>query len=412
MNNNNIRTRKISQLPVKQSVSDEALLPIIDKDANGVYDNFSMPVNELKGQIKGDKGDPGPPGKDGKSITYSELTPQQKNELKGPKGDTGDRGLRGEDGKDAYEVAVQQGFVGSRDAWLASLKGPKGDAGPQGPRGIQGPPGPAGGGGGSGSGGVGPQGPPGPQGAQGPTGPTGPRGDDGKDVEIRTTNTHIQQRKEGDSAWQNLIALSELKGADGKSIEIRKLGNALQQRQTGGNWTHLLYLSEITGPQGPTGQTGPTGPEGQQGAQGQRGSTGPQGPQGIRGERGLTGPQGPPGPQGPVGPQGPPGAGSGGAVESRTIGIGYGLQFKMSKQGRVVTGSVFGITNFPKNAAIGETIPIGWRPKDNAYMYFIGVNSGEIRAWGVFKFLANGGMGAVTIGGYNEWYGSVSWMTD
>ena len=42
-------------------------------------------------------------------------------------------------GKSAYDVAVQQGFVGNVDDWLLSLrgpKGPKGDAGPEGPQGL------------------------------------------------------------------------------------------------------------------------------------------------------------------------------------------------------------------------------------------------------------------------------------
>jgi len=37
--------------------------------------------------------------------------------------------LQGEQGDSAYDVAVQQGFVGTKDEWLASLKGQKGDQG-------------------------------------------------------------------------------------------------------------------------------------------------------------------------------------------------------------------------------------------------------------------------------------------
>ncbi|MCP9020031.1 MULTISPECIES: hypothetical protein [Bacillus amyloliquefaciens group] len=42
--------------------------------------------------------------------------------LKGEKGDTGATGAAGKDGKSAYELAVQQGFSGTLDEWLASLK--------------------------------------------------------------------------------------------------------------------------------------------------------------------------------------------------------------------------------------------------------------------------------------------------
>lgn len=50
-------------------------------------------------------------------------------------------GGAGAPGKSAYEIAVEQGFVGDEQAWLASLKGEKGDpgaAGAQGPKGDKG----------------------------------------------------------------------------------------------------------------------------------------------------------------------------------------------------------------------------------------------------------------------------------
>ncbi|UUV25841.1 MULTISPECIES: hypothetical protein [Lysinibacillus] len=45
------------------------------------------------------------------------------------KGEKGDTGATGEDGKSAYEVAVVNGFIGTQEQWLASLKGEKGDKG-------------------------------------------------------------------------------------------------------------------------------------------------------------------------------------------------------------------------------------------------------------------------------------------
>ena len=59
-------------------------------------------------------------------------------------------------GKSAYEIAVENGFVGTEQEWLASLHGADGQNGAQG---IQGP--------------QGPQGPAGPQGPQGPSGKSG-----------------------------------------------------------------------------------------------------------------------------------------------------------------------------------------------------------------------------------------------
>lgn len=63
-------------------------------------------------------------------------------------------GGMGAPGKSAYEIAVDNGFEGDEDAWLASLVGPQGDEGPQGPEGPEGPQGPAGADGSDGADGV------------------------------------------------------------------------------------------------------------------------------------------------------------------------------------------------------------------------------------------------------------------
>lgn len=80
-------------------------------------------------------------------------------------------------GMSAYDVAVANGFVGTEQEWLASLKG---EDGAQGVQGIQGPAGADGAQGPQGP--VGPQGEPGVQGIPGepgPMGPTGPQGEPG-----------------------------------------------------------------------------------------------------------------------------------------------------------------------------------------------------------------------------------------
>lgn len=85
-------------------------------------------------------------------------------------GDLG-TGIPGKDGKSAYEIAVDNGFVGTESEWLESLKGPQGEPGPQGPAGTEGPKGD--------TGPKGEQGEPGPQGPEGPMGPEGPKGEKG-----------------------------------------------------------------------------------------------------------------------------------------------------------------------------------------------------------------------------------------
>ncbi|MEK3886533.1 hypothetical protein [Bacillus sp. FSL K6-3431] len=53
----------------------------------------------------------------------------------------GGTGEQGPPGPSAYEIAVENGFSGSEQEWLDSLKGNKGDPGGRGPTGSDGPPG-------------------------------------------------------------------------------------------------------------------------------------------------------------------------------------------------------------------------------------------------------------------------------
>lgn len=65
-------------------------------------------------------------------------------------------------GKSAYDLAVQEGYEGTLDEWLESLKGEAGAPGDQGPQGE-----------------TGPQGERGPEGEQGPQGERGEKGESG-----------------------------------------------------------------------------------------------------------------------------------------------------------------------------------------------------------------------------------------
>ena len=187
-------------------------------------------------------------------------------------------GNNGPAGLSAYQIALQQGFVGDEDAWLLSIKGdpgatgPTGATGPAGPQGIQGI--------------KGDTGSTGATGATGATGPAGPKGDTG------------DQGPQG------------IQGA--------------------------------TGPQGPQGATGPQGIQGLTGNTGATGATGTQGPQGVKGDTGDTGPQGPAGPTGPQGPAGTNGTnGTNGADGLATlITIEKNLGSVARKSGRfTITGS-------------------------------------------------------------------------
>jgi len=107
----------------------------------------------------------------------------------------GGSGEQGPPGESAYELAVEEGFSGTLDQWLDSLKGAQGVPGPAGPAGDQGPKGDKGD-----PGDPGPQGEPGPKGDKGDPGDQGPQGIQG---EIGP------QGPPGESA-SNILKISEL----------------------------------------------------------------------------------------------------------------------------------------------------------------------------------------------------------
>lgn len=123
-------------------------------------------------------------------------TSQALNKFVGEHG-SGGSGTKGDPGDSAYTIAKLNGFVGTKEEWLASLIGPKGSTGPQGPQGIQGPVGPQGQTGLQGPAGqIGPagkdgaQGPAGAAGKDGLTGPQGPQGPRGEDGSANTTELY------------------------------------------------------------------------------------------------------------------------------------------------------------------------------------------------------------------------------
>lgn len=227
----------------------------------------------------------------------------------GPAGDPGPAGADGANGDSAYQVAVDNGFVGTEAEWLASLvgpEGPQGDAGPIGPTGADGAQGPAGP-----QGIQGEQGPAGPQGEQGPVGATGPQGgglvpDEYGDL----TDAKVTEIETADVDWVFLV------NPDGdlrsnQSIPAGITGDMerhlIMYHADTDTWSDYGQFTGVEGPQGPQGIQGPAGADGPQGIQGPAGEQGIQGPAGPAGDEGPQGPQGPQGIQGEVGPQGPAG---------------------------------------------------------------------------------------------------------
>lgn len=97
-------------------------VPTVDASGNLNWKGSKETLPEVDSvNIKGPKGDKGEPGRDG-TMSFEDLTEEQKATLKGDKGDKGDRGETGPQGP----------------------KGDQGIQGPIGPIGPQGPQGPAG----------------------------------------------------------------------------------------------------------------------------------------------------------------------------------------------------------------------------------------------------------------------------
>ena len=138
---------------------------------------------------------------------------------------------RGPRGYSAYEIAVQEGFVGTEEEWLASLVGPEGKQGKDGERGIQGP-----------------RGQQGDKGDKGDTGETGP---------------------------SNVLSIGSVTKGDEANATI-----------TGESPNQTLNLVL---PKGDKGDKGDTGNKGDTGARGPQGIQGVQGPKGDKGDTGNDG---------------------------------------------------------------------------------------------------------------------------
>lgn len=150
----------------------------------------------------------------------------------GPQGPQGEKGDRGFTGKSAYELAVEQGFSGNLGDWLESLKGKPVQLRRSGSY-VQ----------------------------WRLVGEStwqnlfplldikGDKGDPGDEVELRVNSGQIQWRR-GDEAWQNLIAILDLKGDPGEPVSLQTNATHIQWRLGSGAWQDLLPLTAIRGEDG------------------------------------------------------------------------------------------------------------------------------------------------------------------
>ena len=103
---------KLSDLPVMAEVdfTDNDRFVMVDDGKARAMTKLVF-QSWLTTNVKGERGEQGVAGSDGKNGT------------------NGINGANGNDGLSAYQVAVQNGFVGTQSQWIASLKGVKGDDG-------------------------------------------------------------------------------------------------------------------------------------------------------------------------------------------------------------------------------------------------------------------------------------------
>lgn len=106
---------RLSDLPVMTEVdfTDNDRFVIVDDGKARAMTKLVF-QSWLTTNVKGERGEQGVAGNDGRNGT------------------NGKDGVNGKDGLSAYQVAVQNGFVGTQSQWIASLKGAKGDSGTNG----------------------------------------------------------------------------------------------------------------------------------------------------------------------------------------------------------------------------------------------------------------------------------------
>ncbi|MDE5763863.1 MAG: collagen-like protein [Ruminococcus sp.] len=149
-------------------------------------------------------------------------------------------GVNGKDGLSAYEIAKENGFVGTVSEWLESLKGADGLPGKDGINGTDGVDGK--------DGADGRNGVDGRNGRDGADGQNGADGENGLSAyELAVQNGYTSTQEE----W--LSSLKGRNGIDGKTVELRVYNNELQYRwlDSAGHdvsmWTHLFLLSDLNG---------------------------------------------------------------------------------------------------------------------------------------------------------------------
>jgi hypothetical protein len=221
----------------------------------------------------GPEGPQGPQGIQGIQGETGASGVQGPQGVQGPAGVSGTNGLDGTngiDGDSAYEVAVDDGFIGDVSAWLASLIGPQGPAGVSGTNGLDGADGA--------EGPQGPQGEVGPTGASGVQGPQGPQGIQGE-TGLGFDNIEDYATWSGVNTISGVLQgqIDEISPSmaftDLTDVPTSYAGQAGLAVVVNGTADGLIFTT-ISGAQGPQGEPGVSGTNGVDGIDGEDGADG------------------------------------------------------------------------------------------------------------------------------------------
>ncbi len=109
-------------------------------------------------------------------------------------------------------------------------------------------------------------------------------GEDGREIELDVVGDYIQWRYVGETEWNELIPIEDLRGPqgdqgdqgnqgdqgdpgdDGREVELDVVGDYIQWRYVGEtDWNELIAIEDLLGPAGPPGPDGDPGPPGDEG---------------------------------------------------------------------------------------------------------------------------------------------------
>ncbi len=90
----------------------------------------------------------------------------------------------------------------------------------------------------------------------------------------------------------------------------------------------------------------------------------------------------------------------------KEFAIGFGLNIKVLKIGRIVYWQTLNIANCGRSDRLSERIPEEFIPAVETILTTVGINSGPEYGTGVYRFRPDGSIGRWGATGYNEWLGS------